>query len=121
MKDSMNGKIKTSISINDEDDNDDDDDDDDDNDDKPSLQITNNGLENLTTGYNDHNWNETKIQINSLTLQQHSDQINRQQLTSKILPITSNHENKVNLVYLINFFFCKNFNNLCLDMVKNVK
>lgn len=51
----------------------------------------NSGLEDITIVENDHNWNGTKIQINSLA----SSLQYQHQLASKILPVTSDQENKV--------------------------
>ncbi|VBB31674.1 unnamed protein product [Acanthocheilonema viteae] len=61
------------------------------NNDKPLLHNANSEVEDITIVENDHNWNGTKIQSNSLasSLQQ------ERQLTSKILPVINNQENKI--------------------------
>lgn len=74
--------------------------------DRPLLRSVNSEFEDMTIVENDHNRNGTEIQINSLiALSLSSSSLQpKQQLTSRILPVFNNQENKVSLICMVNFF-----------------
>lgn len=85
------------------------------NDDKPLLHNANSEFEDITVVESDHNWNGTKIKANSLSLSLQKEN----QLTSKILPIIDNRENKVSLVCMVKFF--SKFSMCAIHMLNSFK
>ncbi|VDK67808.1 unnamed protein product [Litomosoides sigmodontis] len=71
--------------------------------DRPLLRSINGEFEDITIVENDHNGNRTEIQMNSLTplLLSSSSLPPKQQLTSKLLPVFSNQENKGRIIDFI--------------------